>query len=107
MPTSAPTTWRRACCIVEGGEQRARVLVEELELDRDEAMSARTERFLLACGVARAGVDEALRTAAIAAGRAGTIVLEVRRGDGAPEVSLRRENLAYIHARRADVGVAL
>ena len=48
-----------------------------------------------------------MRTAAIAAGRAGTIVLEVRRGAGAPEVGLRRENLAYIHARRGNVGVAL
>lgn len=96
-----------ACLLhVEGSEQTPTVLVEELELDREEATSARTEGFLLACGVGRAEVAEALRAAAIAAGRAGTIVLEVRRGDGAPEVSLRRENLAYIHARRADVGVA-
>jgi len=97
-----------ACLLqIEGTEQAPTVLVEELELDRDEASSARTERFLLACGVARAEVAEALRSAAVAAGRAGTIVLEVRRSDGVPEVSLRRENLAYIHARRADVGVAL
>ncbi|MCW3018592.1 MAG: hypothetical protein JWN10_900, partial [Solirubrobacterales bacterium] len=97
-----------ACLLhIEGTEQPPTVLVEELELDRDEATSARTERFLRACGLARAEVSETLRTAAIAAGRAGTIVLEVRRGDGAPEVSLRRENLAYIHARRADVEVAL
>jgi serine phosphatase RsbU (regulator of sigma subunit) len=97
-----------ACLLhVEGGEPAPSVLVEELELVRNEATSARTEGFMLACGVPRAEVAEALRTAAIAAGRAGTIVLEVRRRDGAPEVSLRRENLAYIHARRADVGVAL
>jgi hypothetical protein len=97
-----------ACLLhIEGSEQAPTVLVEELELDRDEAMSARTERFLLACGLTRSEVADALRTAAIAAGRAGTIVLEVRRGDGAPEVGLRRENLAYIHARRGNVGVAL
>jgi hypothetical protein len=97
-----------ACLLhIEGSEQAPTVLVEELELDRDEATSARTERFLLACGLTRGEVAEALRTAAIAAGRAGTIVLEVRRGDGAPEVALRRENLAYIHARRGNVGVAL
>ncbi|HTA31874.1 MAG TPA: PP2C family protein-serine/threonine phosphatase [Solirubrobacteraceae bacterium] len=97
-----------ACLLhIEGPEQAPTVLVEELELDREEATSARTERFLLACGLTRSEVAEALRTAAIAAGRAGTIVLEVRRGDGAPEVALRRENLAYIHARRGSVGVAL
>jgi serine phosphatase RsbU (regulator of sigma subunit) len=97
-----------ACLLhIEGSEQAPTVLVEELELDRDEATSARTERFLLACGLSRREVAEALRTAAIAAGRAGTIVLEVRRGAGAPEVGLRRENLAYIHARRGNVGVAL
>ena len=97
-----------ACLLhIEGSEQAPTVLVEELELDRDEAASARTERFLLACGLSRREVAEALRTAAIAAGRAGTIVLEVRRGAGAPEVGLRRENLAYIHARRGNVGVAL
>ncbi len=97
-----------ACLLhIEGSEQAPTVLVEELELDRDEATSARTERFLLACGLTRGEVAEALRTAAIAAGRAGTIVLEVRRGDGAPEVALRRENLAYIHARRGNVEVAL
>jgi hypothetical protein len=97
-----------ACLLhIEGSEEAPTVLVEELELDRDEAASARTERFLLACGLTRREVAEALRTAAIAAGRAGTIVLEVRRGDGAPEVGLRRESLAYIHARRGNVGVAL
>jgi hypothetical protein len=97
-----------ACLLhIEGSDEAPTVLVEELELDRDEAGSLRTERFLLACGLTHREVVEALRTAAIAAGRAGTIVLEVRRGDGAPEVGLRRENLAYIHARRGNVGVAL
>jgi hypothetical protein len=97
-----------ACLLhIEGSEEAPTVLVEELELDRDDAGSARTERFLLACGLTHTEVVEALRTATIAAGRAGTIVLEVRRGAGAPEVGLRRENLAYIHARRGNVGVAL
>jgi hypothetical protein len=84
------------------------VLVEELELDREQATSSRTKRFLLACGVRRDEVAELTRSAGVAAGRAGTVVLEVRHTDGAPEVTLRREHLAYIHARRgADVGVAL
>lgn len=98
-----------ACLLrVEGGEDAPTVLVEELELDRHEATSSRTKRFLLACGVARDEVAEVTRSASVAAGRAGTVVLEVRHTDGAPEVTLRREHLAYIHARRgADVGVAL
>jgi hypothetical protein len=41
-----------------------------------------------------------------AAGRAGTVVLEVRDSGGTPEVSLRRDHVSYLHARRADVGVA-
>jgi serine phosphatase RsbU (regulator of sigma subunit) len=98
-----------ACLLrVEGGEDAPTVLVEELELDREQATSSRTKRFLLACGVQRDEVAELTRSAGVAAGRAGTVVLEVRHTDGAPEVTLRREHLAYIHARRgADVGVAL
>jgi serine phosphatase RsbU (regulator of sigma subunit) len=97
-----------ACMLhIEGEDEAPTVLVEELELDRQEASSARAERFLLACGVEREDVADVLRSAASAAGRVGTIVLEVRRGEGSPEVSLRREHLAYIHARRGDVGVAL
>jgi serine phosphatase RsbU (regulator of sigma subunit) len=98
-----------ACLLrIEGGDDAPTVLVEELELDRHEATSTRTKRFLLACGVERGEVAELTRSAGAAAGRAGTVVLEVRHTDDLPEVTLRREHLAYIHARRgADVGVAL
>jgi hypothetical protein len=97
-----------ACLLrIEGGEDAPTVLVEELELDRHQATSVRTKRFLLACGVERGEVAELTRSAGAAAGRAGTVVLEVRHTDGPPEVALRREHLAYIHARRADVQVAL
>jgi hypothetical protein len=34
-------------------------------------------------------------------------VLELRLGDGPPRLALRRDHLAYLHARRADVGAAL
>jgi len=97
-----------AACVlcVEGGDAAPRVLVEELELDRDEAASARSERFLRACGVERGEVAEVTHAAGVAAGRAGTVVLEVRSGEGSPHVALRRDHLAYLHARRAQGGAA-
>jgi hypothetical protein len=97
-----------ACLLgVEGDDAAPTALVEELELDRDEAASDRTARFLLACGVERADVADVAHAASVAAGRAGTVVLELRLGDGPPRLTLRREHLAYLHARRADVGAAL
>jgi serine phosphatase RsbU (regulator of sigma subunit) len=98
-----------ACLLsIEGDDGAPVALFEELELDRNEAGSARTERFLLACGVERHEVAEVMRAAAAAAGSAGTVVLEVRHTDGGPpEVTLQREQIAYLHARRADVEVAL
>jgi serine phosphatase RsbU (regulator of sigma subunit) len=97
-----------ACLLgVEGEDVAPTAIVEELELDRDEAANDRTARFLLACGVERAGVAAVVHDASVAAGRAGTVVLELRLGDGPPRLTLRRDRLAYLHARRADVGVAL
>ena len=94
-----------ACLLsVEGDEQQPAVVVEELELDREEAESERTQRFLLACGLERHEVAEVVRSAAAAAGRAGTVVLELRSTGGHPVVTMQREQLSYIHARRADVG---
>ncbi len=85
------------------------VLVEELELDDQGAMSARTEQFLLACGVERREVPR-IRAARAAAGGAGTVVLELCFSGGPPEVVLRRENVARLHgppARpRATVGAS-
>jgi len=97
-----------AACVlgVEGGDDAPTVLVEELEVDRDEAASDRTARFLLACGVEQGDIADAVHSARVAAGRAGTVVLELRRGDGPPQLTLRREHLSYLHARRADAGAA-
>jgi serine phosphatase RsbU (regulator of sigma subunit) len=86
-------------------------LVEELELDRDDATAERTARFLLAAGVQRAEIAEIVRAARGAAGRAGTVVLELHLAAGsAPEVVLQRENLAMLHppraGKQADVVVA-
>ena len=88
-----------ACLLcVEGGAGAPSVQVEELELDRDEAASDRTERFLLACGVEPREIAEVMRSASVAAGRAGTVLLEVRLGDGAPELVLRHDSVALLHS---------
>jgi len=98
-----------ACLLsVNGDDQAPVVMLEELELDREAAASERTERFLQACGVERREALELIRSACAAAGRSGTVVLELRHtGGGSPEVSLQRERLSYIHARRANAEVAL
>jgi hypothetical protein len=86
-----------ACLLrVEGSSGAPSIRVEELELDRHEAASERTERFLLACGVEPDEVAEIMRSAALTAGRVGTVVLELRTGDGAPKVALRHDNVALL-----------
>jgi serine phosphatase RsbU (regulator of sigma subunit) len=97
-----------ACVLSVVGDERApAVLLEQLELDREDAASKRTERFLLECGVERREAADAIRAAAAAAGSGGTVLLELRRGGAKPEVALQREQLSYLHARRAKVEVAL
>jgi serine phosphatase RsbU (regulator of sigma subunit) len=93
-----------AACLLslDGGDAAPEVLVEELELDRTEASNTRTMSFLHACGVEQGAAAEAIRSASAAAGRAGTIVLEVRGGQLEPEVALRREQLTHLHARRGE-----
>jgi hypothetical protein len=87
-----------ACLLnVEGGAAAPTILVEELELDREQAVSDRTERFLLACGVQRREIAELMRSARVTAERTGTVVLELRLGDGPPEVSLGHDNVALLH----------
>jgi hypothetical protein len=100
-----------ACLLdVEGDDEAPAILVEELELDRDEAASDRTEQFLLECGVERREVAELMRSARAAAGRTGAVVVELRLGDGPPEVTLGRDNVALLHPphvrRQADLRVS-
>jgi serine phosphatase RsbU (regulator of sigma subunit) len=92
-----------ACLLrVEGGEDQPRLLTEELELDRKEATSERTERFLLDCGVTPLQTAEVMRSASIAAEGRGSVVLELHHQDkGAPTVSLQQDNLAYLQTRHA------
>ena len=95
-----------ACLLrVEGEAGQPRVLAEELELGREEIASERSEDFLSACGLEHHEVAEVIGSARAAAGRAGTVVLELRHGDGAPEVTLQREHVAYLNVRRANMEV--
>jgi Stage II sporulation protein E (SpoIIE) len=100
-----------ACLLsVEGGEGPPKALVEELELDREQASSDRIEPFLRACGVPPAEIVELVRSTREAAQRSGSALLELRLCEGAPEVTLRRENVAFLHppqmGRRAGGGAA-
>ncbi len=89
-----------ACLLsVEGDADAPKVLVEELELGRDETAVERAEQFLAACGVARDEIAEVMRLALRAVGRGGACVLEVHLSDGAPEVILQRDNVTHIGPR--------
>jgi len=101
-----------ACLLSVAGDAAAApvVLVEELELDRDEAAGDRAERFLLACGVPRGEIAVLMRSARIVAERAGAVLLELRLTAGPPEITLRRDNVAPLHLphprRRAGLGTS-
>lgn len=101
-----------ACLLsVEGGDEAPRVLVEEIQLDCDELESDRVAQFLLACGVERRELRGLIHSAQAIAGRAGTVLVELRLGDGPPEVALLRDKVALLAQPRvrprADVGVSL
>ncbi|HWX43765.1 MAG TPA: PP2C family protein-serine/threonine phosphatase [Solirubrobacteraceae bacterium] len=97
-----------ACLLrIEGGAGAARVLTEEIELDGEQVAGERAKRFLLACGVERGEIVELLHAARVAAGGAGTVVLELRLGDGPPEVTLRGDNVALLRGGHAIQGAAL
>ena len=90
-----------ACLLtIEGEEGSPSVLVEQLELELDELAGERAERFLLACGVQRSEIAELVRSARVIAGRAATVLLELRFVEGRPQVSLYPDNVAVLNARR-------
>jgi hypothetical protein len=101
-----------AACLLclEGDSSAPTVLTEELVLDREGATCDRTEDFLLACGLERDEAAELMRSADLAAGRAGPMLLVLRYANGLPEVTLQRDNVAPLrtyHARRqADLRVS-
>jgi serine phosphatase RsbU (regulator of sigma subunit) len=96
-----------ACLLqVEGSDDGPTVAVDELELDRDEAAGDRAEQFLLACGVHSRHIADVVSSARSAAGPTGTVVLELRHTEGAPEITLRREHLAFLHQPRGQAALA-
>jgi hypothetical protein len=91
-----------ACLLeIEGGVAAPTILVEELELDHDEATSDRTEHFLCACRVERREIAELMRSAAFAAEKAGSVLLELRLLDGPTEVTLGHDNVTLLHPPQA------
>jgi hypothetical protein len=99
--TSARPDDMAACMFnIEGDAIAPRVVVEELELDGEELVDDRVERFLLACGVARGELAEIVRSTRAVAGAAGTVILELRLSDGPPEVALRRDKVALLQKPR-------
>jgi hypothetical protein len=96
-----------ACLLrIEGDEQSPTALAELLEVDREEASSARTRRFLRCCGVERDSVSDVVNEAGAGAGSAGTVVLELQSSDGPPQVTVRGGDVALLDERRARVAVA-
>ena len=88
-----------ACVLNIAGDPAApAVLLEELELDRETPSNRRAEQLLLACGVPPSEIPELIRSARLAAGQAGTAIVELRLAatDGPPCVTLRRDNLAHL-----------
>jgi hypothetical protein len=94
-----------ACVLNVAGDDAAPVLVcEELELDREQATSERTERFLRAGAVPAEEAAELMCSAHAAAGRAGTVVIELDHAEAArPRALLRRENVAHLHRPDNDI----
>ena len=104
--TSRPDDMAACLLCVEGDSHAPRIVIEELELDHEQAVSDRTEQFLLACGVERRRLSELMLSAQAVAGRAGTVLMELRLADGPPEVSLRGDNVAFLYGPNAGRGAS-
>jgi hypothetical protein len=92
-----------AACVLylDGGAAHPKVLVEELELNADDALSEPVQRFLAECGLEADEIAEITQQASVAAGQTATALLQVRLGERRPEAILHRENLALLRPRRA------
>jgi hypothetical protein len=97
-----------AACLLrmDGGSGAPAVQIEELELDRREAEGDRAERFLLACGVHPDEIAEVMRSARATVERSGSAVMEVRMDGAVPEVTLRHDNVALLHATALETASA-
>jgi hypothetical protein len=90
-----------ACMLTIAGERGVpHTVCEELELDATPAAAKRAEQLLRACGVPAADITTAVQAASAAAAREGTVVVQVRPGEGRPEVTLHPDNLTYLASRQ-------
>lgn len=88
-----------ACLLgVSGGQERPRVLVEELVVDEREAGRARAGRFLAAAGVQEGLAERLLEEARAVAAEHGRALLRVDVREGGPRVSLDNDNVAPLRA---------
>ncbi len=95
-----------ACMLrIEGEACMPEIISEELELDAGRSAAGRAERFLLAAGVDPIEIEDTVTELRATAARHGRVVLELRNGDGAPEVSLRPQNVAIFEPHRHEAAV--
>ncbi len=93
-----------ACLLgIEGEELSPQILVEELEIDRQESSRRRLERFLAAAGVGEQEITAVAESARRAVEREGSVVLQLRPDGAAPRITLRPNNVTHmtIQARAA------
>jgi serine phosphatase RsbU (regulator of sigma subunit) len=95
-----------AACVlhVEGEVAAPRVALEELELgeaDRDRGRS-RVGRFLLAGGVAPEHLEQVVGAVDGSLAQHGGVVLELQPGENAPEIRLRRRNVAVLRPQTVE-----
>ncbi|HEY5261098.1 MAG TPA: PP2C family protein-serine/threonine phosphatase [Solirubrobacteraceae bacterium] len=97
-----------ACLLrIEGDPCAPTVRVEEIELGRRELEGDRAARFLLAGGVDPDEIAKVIRSVHTAVARHGGVVLELRLGEGPPEVALREHNIARLHPPAHEAARAL
>jgi hypothetical protein len=89
-----------AADVLDRVASEAHTVCEELELDATPAAAKRAEQLLRACGVPAADITTAVQAASAAAAREGTVVVQVRPGEGRPEVTLHPDNLTYLASRQ-------
>lgn len=89
-----------ACLLrIEGGSERPAIMTEELELDHAELGRRRVRRFLTAAGLGELEIEQTLDSARRMAEAHGSALLNLRLGDGPPEVSVTHDNVAPLRVR--------
>lgn len=97
-----------ACLLtIDGPDQPARVLVEQLHLRPQRGDSKRLERFLAACGVDAEQATELIAAAQLSAQEADGVLLEVRLDDRPAQATLRPDNVASLRGTQAARATAI